>query len=361
MLVAALKVEVDAYVAAHAGERDGEGCALVVRNGVAQPHKVTTPAGELQVQAPRVNDRRDGCRFTSAILPPWTRRSPKVTEVLPVLYLLGISTKDFVPTLAEFLGSEAGLSASTIQRSAREWSQGTGGVQSARPEPGGLRVLVGRRCPALRPGRWALSANYHALADVDARQRRQRPVVPRDADRRTGSASCSLVVNQPLGPGTITASFLGDPFYLPSSKTKATIMFGFPAFGDFVIGDGNVQVAADDTFWGAQWSSNNTLSGGPAPQSFKGFASDTNEPPTCSPWTADPGNSGNPPDQVPSYMGVIVSSAISKSGPTVNGDTVEVIVVKTDPGYQRNPGHAGTGAVAASPSDPTQPAVYCHV
>jgi hypothetical protein len=181
---------------------------------------------------------------------------------------------------------------------------------------------------------------------------------PTDATR---SASCSLVVNQPLGPGTVTASFLGDPFYLPSSETKATIMFGFPAFGDFVIGDGNVQVAADDTFWGAQWSSNNTLSGGPAPQSSKGFASDTNEPPTCSPWTADPGNSGNPPDQVLSYMGVIVSSAISKSGPTVNGDTVEVIVVKTDPGYQRNPGHAGTGAVVASPSDPTQPAVYCHV
>ena len=82
--------------------------------------------------------------------------------------------------------------------------------------------------------------------------------MPTDA---TGSASCSLVVNQPLGPGTITASFLGDPFYLPSSKTKATIMFGFPAFGDFVIGDG--------TFWGAQWSSNNTLSGGPLPRALR--------------------------------------------------------------------------------------------
>ncbi len=83
MLVAALKVEVDAYVAAHAGERDGEGRALVVRNGVAQPRKVTTAAGELQVQAPRVNERRAGCRFTSAILPPWARRSPKVTRCCP--------------------------------------------------------------------------------------------------------------------------------------------------------------------------------------------------------------------------------------------------------------------------------------
>jgi transposase-like protein len=70
-----------------------------------------------------VNDRRQGVCFRSAILPPWARRSPKVTEVLPVLYLRGISSKDFVPALAEFFGSEAGLSASTIQRLTREWSQ----------------------------------------------------------------------------------------------------------------------------------------------------------------------------------------------------------------------------------------------
>jgi Transposase, Mutator family len=123
MLVSALKAEVDAYIEAHAGERDAKGHAPVVRNGVAQPRKVTTAAGELEVQAPRVNDRREGSRFTSAILPPWARRSPKVTEVLPVLYLRGISTKDFVPTLAEFFGTEAGLSASTVQRLTREWSQ----------------------------------------------------------------------------------------------------------------------------------------------------------------------------------------------------------------------------------------------
>src|SRR6266536_2285735 len=61
MLVTALKVEVDAYVAAHAEERDGQGHALVVRNGVAEPRKVTTAAGELEIQAPRVDDRREGC------------------------------------------------------------------------------------------------------------------------------------------------------------------------------------------------------------------------------------------------------------------------------------------------------------
>ena len=102
---------------------DEVGHALVVRNGVTEPRTVTTAAGALEIQAPRVHDRREGRRFTSAILPPWARRSPKVTEVLPVLYLRGISTKDFEPALAEFFGSEAGLSASTIQRLTREWGE----------------------------------------------------------------------------------------------------------------------------------------------------------------------------------------------------------------------------------------------
>jgi putative transposase len=122
MLLVALRAEVDEYVAQHADHRDEAGHALVVRNGVTEPRTVTTAAGELEIQAPRVHDRREGRRFTSAILPPWARRSPKVTEVLPVLYLRGISTKDFEPALAEFFGSEAGLSASTIQRLTREWS-----------------------------------------------------------------------------------------------------------------------------------------------------------------------------------------------------------------------------------------------
>ena len=85
MLVAALKAEVDQYIAEHADHRDEAGHALVVRNGVAEPRTVTTAAGALEIQAPRVHDRRVRRHFTSAILPPWARRSPKVTEVLPVL------------------------------------------------------------------------------------------------------------------------------------------------------------------------------------------------------------------------------------------------------------------------------------
>src|SRR5450759_3280748 len=75
MLLTALKAEVDEYVNQHTGMRDEAGHALVVRNGVAEPRTVTTAAGELEVQAPRVNDRREGRRFTSAILPPWARRA----------------------------------------------------------------------------------------------------------------------------------------------------------------------------------------------------------------------------------------------------------------------------------------------
>jgi putative transposase len=123
MLATALLAEVDGYIAAHVEERDDQGHAFVVRNGTARPRKVTTAAGELEIEAPRVDDRREGFQFKSKILPPWARRSPKVREVLPVLYLRGISTKDFVPALAEFFGSEAGLSASMVQRLTVEWTR----------------------------------------------------------------------------------------------------------------------------------------------------------------------------------------------------------------------------------------------
>ena len=82
MLARALKAEVDECIAAHAGERDANGQALVVHNGLARARKVTTAAGQLEVRAPRVNDRREQSRFTSAILPPWARRSPRVCEVV---------------------------------------------------------------------------------------------------------------------------------------------------------------------------------------------------------------------------------------------------------------------------------------
>src|SRR5689334_18089320 len=90
MLAEALQAEVDAYVAQFRGERDEQGRRLVVRNGSHQPREVLTAAGAVKVVAPRVNDRRvdpdsgQRCRFSSAILPPWARKTPKVTEVLPL-------------------------------------------------------------------------------------------------------------------------------------------------------------------------------------------------------------------------------------------------------------------------------------
>jgi len=127
MLAAALEAEVDAYIAELANERDERGRRLVVRNGHHQPRKVTTSAGAVEVQAPRVNDRRvdeatgERRRFSSAILPPWCRKSSKIAEVLPLLYLHGLSTGDFVPAMEQFLGSSAGLSPATVTRLTAQW------------------------------------------------------------------------------------------------------------------------------------------------------------------------------------------------------------------------------------------------
>lgn len=127
MLAAALAAEVAAYVDAHAGEVDGNGRRLVVRNGYHQQREVLTAAGAVTVTAPRVNDKRvdadtgDRQRFSSAILPAWARKSPQMTEVLPLLYLHGLSTSDFGPALEQFLGSGAGLSATTITRLTSQW------------------------------------------------------------------------------------------------------------------------------------------------------------------------------------------------------------------------------------------------
>ena len=127
MLAAALEAEVDAYLAEFAGERDEAGRRLVVRNGHARPRQGTTAAGAVEVVAPRVNDRRTDPgtgqrrRFSSAILPPWCRRTPKIAEVLPLLYLHGLSGGDFVPALEQFLGTSAGLSAATVTRLTAQW------------------------------------------------------------------------------------------------------------------------------------------------------------------------------------------------------------------------------------------------
>jgi transposase-like protein len=127
MLAEALQAEVDAYIAQFADVRDESGHRLVVRHGCHQPREVLTSAGSVQVTAPRVNDKRvdaetgERQRFSSAILPPWARKTPKIGEVLPLLYLHGLSTGDFVPALGQFLGSAKGLSSSTVTKLTETW------------------------------------------------------------------------------------------------------------------------------------------------------------------------------------------------------------------------------------------------
>ncbi len=113
MIAAALEAEVDEYVASFADEIDENSRRLVVRNGRGKERRVTVGSGTLPLQAPRVNDKRvdeetgERQRFGSRILPRYARRSPRVTDVLPVLYLRGLSSGDFAPALRDLLGEDA--------------------------------------------------------------------------------------------------------------------------------------------------------------------------------------------------------------------------------------------------------------
>ncbi|MFL6313348.1 MAG: YncE family protein [Terriglobales bacterium] len=164
----------------------------------------------------------------------------------------------------------------------------------------------------------------------------------------TGTASCSILVHQPLGPGTVAAGFAGDALYLPSSNSASTILFAFPTQGAFVLGNRIASGAVE--FWGDNWATANMLSGGPASDAFKGFAANTSEPPTCgSAWTTDPGNSSQPPaGTLPSYMGVVVSTRVSQSGSIISGDVSKVLVVTPNAGYGPDPSQHGTGTVVAT-------------
>jgi putative transposase len=127
MLAAALEAEVEVYVADLLSERGDDGRRLVTRNGHARARTISTVAGAVEIRQPRVDDRRvepatgKKASFTSSLVPPWCRKSPKVTEVLPLLYLHGLSTGDFVPALEGFFGSAAGLSPSVITRLTVAW------------------------------------------------------------------------------------------------------------------------------------------------------------------------------------------------------------------------------------------------
>jgi len=150
------------------------------------------------------------------------------------------------------------------------------------------------------------------------------------------------------GPFTITTT-INDAGGSMATTSCSTLAFAFaPGGGSFVIGDQNSADGTAVTFWGAQWGKENSLSGGAAPHSFKGFAENPSTPSCGADWSGDPGNSTPPPNgPLPAFMGMIVTSSADKSGSTISGNTVHIVVVKTDPGYGPNPGHAGTGTVVA--------------
>jgi len=128
MLQAALESEVDAFLERYEDRRDEKGNRLVVRNGRMPSRDILTGAGPLEVQQPRVRDKSpekaERVQFSSSILPPYLRRSKSVDELIPWLYLKGISTGDFQEALQSLLGENAkGLSANVVVRLKEQWSQ----------------------------------------------------------------------------------------------------------------------------------------------------------------------------------------------------------------------------------------------
>jgi IPT/TIG domain-containing protein len=173
----------------------------------------------------------------------------------------------------------------------------------------------------------------------------------------SGHVTCSIgSVTVPLGPQTVGASFAGDAYYQASSDSKTAIVFAFPSSGVFTLGDQTVAGAGSSTvtWWSNSWYLLNNLTGGQAPPPFKGFVSAVTLPTTtpahvCSGlWTTPGGNSAPPPATVPSYMGTIVATGVTKKGNAINGDYVKIVVVKTDPGYAPGPNNSGTGKIVAT-------------
>jgi len=147
LLAQAVGAEVAGFLSRHADELTEDGRRRLVRHGHLPERTIMTGIGPVAVRCPRVRDRvgegGERIRFSSAILPPYARRSRSLEVLIPILYLKGISTGDFDEALAALLGKDAGgLSASTIARLKEAWSLGQT-----------LRLLLGRWHPCPGPAR----------------------------------------------------------------------------------------------------------------------------------------------------------------------------------------------------------------
>ena len=127
LLTTALEAEIEAFVSMYNDLKDPVGCQRVVRNGYLPEREIQTGIGQVSVNVPRARDRypdaqTGSIRFSSAILPPYLRKTKSIETLLPWLYLKGISTGDFTDALAALLGKDApGLSTSTISRLKAVW------------------------------------------------------------------------------------------------------------------------------------------------------------------------------------------------------------------------------------------------
>ena len=157
MLQEAIEAEVADYVDRHRGELDAQtGHRLVVRNGALPEREILSSLGGILVKQPRVRDRREGKKFTSAILPPYMRRAPSLEALIPALYLKGVSTNDFPEALAAILGEGAkGLSAGTIVRLKESWQKDYQAWQD--------RDLTGKRYVYF----WADGVNFNVRLSAD--------------------------------------------------------------------------------------------------------------------------------------------------------------------------------------------------
>lgn len=151
------------------------------------------------------------------------------------------------------------------------------------------------------------------------------------------------------GPYTLTVAVCDVGGACAPTISWQVLVYGLSDGGNFVIGDGNAAIGSGVTFWGSQWASNNTLSGGPAPADFKGFADAPPSAPGCgSSWSTTPGNSAHPPDAVPSYLAIVVAGTVAPDNAKISGDSAEVVIVRTDSGYAPDPGGTGTGTVVGT-------------
>jgi putative transposase len=126
MLRMALSAEIGAYLSSVESVVLPDGRSAIVRNGTHRPRFITVGSGQIEAIVPRTRDRRPGAKdnFMSSIIPPYMRRSPKIDEVIPLLYLRGLSTGDIYPALSKLLGSAvSGLSAANISRLKSSWEK----------------------------------------------------------------------------------------------------------------------------------------------------------------------------------------------------------------------------------------------